>query len=400
MKKNSHSITKHSKTYFSTLKFLFSWSLLLFISSVYAAIPSGYYNTATSSGATLKSQLYDIIKNHTVRSYDALWTDFQTTDVKSNGKVWDMYSDIPGATPPYEFTFITKQCGSYDNEGDCYNREHSFPQSWFNEASPMVSDLFHLYPTDGKVNGMRSNYPFGEVGTATWTSQNGSKLGNCSYSGYSGVVFEPIDEYKGDFARSYFYMATRYENVIATWYTNGTEVNAVLQNNAFPVFETWFLNMLAEWHVADPVSAKETARNDAVYSKQGNRNPFIDYPEYVYQVWGVGNVATPEPTNFPTNVSARNIKLQWADATGTNAPEQYLIRMSTSSYNAIPTPVDGTAYSNTANDINVDAGTQELWFKNLNAGTYYFKIFSYTGSGATTNYKTDGTVPQLSVTIP
>lgn len=382
-------------------RYIFTTILSVISLSIFAAIPAGYYNTATGTGSTLKTQLYNIINHHSSRTYDQIWTDFQTTDKKADGTVWDMYTDNPTGTTIYTFAFINDQCGGYSVEGDCYNREHSFPKSWFKDATPMYTDLFHLYPTDGKVNGMRSNYPYGEVdGTASYTSSNGSKLGTCTYPGYTGIVFKPIDEYKGDFARTYFYMATRYENVIAGWENNDVNANAILNGTAFPVFETWFLNMLAEWHVNDPVSDKETARNDAVYGIQGNRNPFIDHPEYVQTVWGVGSAVTAEPTNYPTNFSARNIKLQWADATGTTVPQHYLIRMSTVGFNAIATPTDGTAYINSTNDLNVDYGVQQAWFKNLNAGTYYFKLYGYTGSGAATDYKTDGTVPQLSVTVP
>jgi endonuclease I len=373
--------------------------LLIFQSFIFARIPVGYYNNATGTGVTLKTQLYNIIKNHTERTYENLWTDFQTTDRKADGKVWDMYSDVPGGTPAYTFTFGSNQCGTYNSEGDCYNREHSMPASWFNDASPMNSDLFHLYPTDGYVNNHRGSNPFGEVGSPTWTSTNGSKLGNCNYPGYSGTVFEPIDAYKGDFARSYFYMATRYENVIAGWYINSTEANAVLQNNNFPVFETWFLQMLGEWHAADPVSQKETDRNNAVYGIQGNRNPFIDHPEYVYAVWGVGQTVTPEPTSYPTNFSARNIRLQWTDATGAVVPQNYLIRMSSISFDAITPPVDGISYPDSSTDKNVSSGIQEVWFKNLAAGTWYFKIYGYTGTGSGCDYKTDGTIPQVSKTI-
>lgn len=202
-----------------TLIRLFSTVITIFLLNVYsvnADIPPEYYTSASGLvGENLQIELYDIINGHTLRSYDQLWTDFQTTDDKANDYVWDMYSDVPGGTPPYNYVFISDQCGNYANEGDCYNREHSFPKSWFNDASPMYTDLFHLVPTDGKVNGMRNNYPFGEVGTASLTSLNGSKLGNCDYPGYASTVFEPIDEYKGDFARNYFYMATRYQNIIA-----------------------------------------------------------------------------------------------------------------------------------------------------------------------------------------
>ena len=165
------------------LRFRFYLLFQFFVLALTAQIPAGYYSTVTSTGATLKTQLYNIIKNHTARTYDNLWTDFQTTDKKTDGKVWDIYTDIPAGTPVYIFSFINDQCGNYTNEGDCYNREHSFPKSWFNEGTPMYTDLFHLYPTDGKVNGMRGNYPYGKVGTATYTSSNGSKLGNCAYSG-------------------------------------------------------------------------------------------------------------------------------------------------------------------------------------------------------------------------
>lgn len=243
--------------------------------------PAGYYdNAAGKLGAPLKTALYNIIKDHTSISYTALWTAFQTTDKKPDGKVWDMYSNCT-------FTFVTNQCGNYSNECDCYNREHSWPKSWFNDATPMYTDMFHLVPTDGKVNGMRSNYPFGEVSSPTYTSGNGSKLGSCSFPGYAGTVFEPVDEYKGDFARNYFYMATRYENIISTWHSNDVNAEAILQPNSYPVFETWFINLLLSWNTSDPVSQKEIDRNNAIYiSFQHNRNPYIDHPEYANSVWG------------------------------------------------------------------------------------------------------------------
>ncbi len=252
--------------------------LLLFPIGLYAQIPPGYYDNAIGdTGVVMKMALHNIIKGHTSRSYTQLWTDFQTTDKKANGKVWDIYSDNPGGTPPYEYTFVTDQCGNYSTEGDCYNREHSFPKSWFSKASPMYTDLFHLYPTDGKVNGMRSDYPYGEVGTATWTSLNGSKLGACVTAGYSGTVFEPIDAYKGDLARTYFYMAVRYYTEDGSW------PGSAMVNGAEP--KPWALAMLYQWHLADTVSQKEIDRNNAIYGIQHNRNPFIDHPEWVDSVW-------------------------------------------------------------------------------------------------------------------
>ena len=276
---------------------LLSLLFITFLVITKAQIPDGYYSTASGkTGAELKTALYNIIsKGTSVLGYGDLWTAFTTTDKKSDGKVWDMYSNCT-------FTFVTNQCGStITNECSCYNREHSWPKSWFGgEILPMYTDMFHLVPTDGKVNGMRGNYPFGEVSNPTYTSGNGSKLGTCSFPGYTGIVFEPIDEYKGDFARNYFYMATRYENVISTWHSNDPNAEAILEPNSYPVFETWFINLLLKWNTSDPVSQKEIDRNNVIYtSYQHNRNPYIDHPEYVNSVWGV-NVGI---TNVPAHVA-------------------------------------------------------------------------------------------------
>ncbi len=253
--------------------------IILSIASLWAQIPNGYYDSASDlTGDALQQALHDIINNHTSVTYTALWTHFQTTDVKSNGKVWDMYSDVPGGTPAYEYTFVTDQCGNYSGEGSCYNREHSWPKSWFNKALPMNTDLFHLVPTDGYVNGRRSNYPYGEVSNSTWASTNGSKLGPNTTAGYSGTVFEPIDEYKGDFARNYFYMSTRYLNEDSSWDTNDMVIGAQLKS--------WALNMMLGWHAADTVSQKEIDRNNAIYAIQQNRNPYVDHPGYTNLIWG------------------------------------------------------------------------------------------------------------------
>jgi len=258
--------------------------LLVFIVSAIelAAQPSAtYYDSAVGkTGAALKTALYNIITNHTVRTYSNLWTDFQTTDCRADGKVWDMYSNCT-------FTFVSNQCGNYSSVCDCYNREHSFPKSWFGgEVSPMYTDLFHLYPTDGQVNGQRSNYPYGETNNGTTLSGGKGKLGTArSGLGYSGTVFEPDDEYKGDFARTYFYMVTCYENQVASWYSN-TEARPTLNGTAYPAFQPWAQTMFLAWNAADPVSAKEIARNNAVESIQNNRNPFIDHPELAEYIWG------------------------------------------------------------------------------------------------------------------
>ncbi len=255
-------------------------TLFIFISGfALAQIPLGYYNAAQGlTGNNLKIALHNIIKNHTVVSYSGLWSAFQQTDKKTNNKVWDMYSHNPTGTQPYEYTFVTDQCGSYNSEGDCYNREHSWPQSWFNSTSGPDSDMFHIYPTDGEVNGKRSNFPYGNVSNPSWTSMNGGKLGPCTNAGYTQTVFEPINEYKGDLARGYFYMSTRYYSEDAAWGTSDATNKSIIL--------PWQITVLLSWHHQDPVSAKETNRNNLVYSSyQNNRNPYIDHPEYVDSVW-------------------------------------------------------------------------------------------------------------------
>lgn len=263
-------------------------SLLLWVQWVVAQIPDGYYDAATgTSGKSLKTALYRIIASHTERTYTDLWTDFKSTDKRADGKVWDMYSAITN------YDFDNDKAGNYGQEGDVYNREHSFPKSWFSDARPMYTDLFHLYPTDGYVNGRRGNLPFGETDRPDWISaQSWSKVGPSSTPGYSGKVFEPNDEYKGDFARSYFYMATCYEDKIATW------SSPMLARNSYPAYTEWAVAMLLRWAAEDPVSEKEIARNNAVYKIQKNRNPYIDYPGLERLVWGDRMSETFDPDNY------------------------------------------------------------------------------------------------------
>jgi len=247
-------------------------------------IPAGYYDSAEGlAGDDLRAALHEIIDDHTVLTYTYSWTAFQTTDDKPNGKVWDMYSDIPGGTPPYEYTFVVDQGGIGGVEGTGYNREHAWPSSWSGgELLPKYSDLHTIYPTDNYVNNQRGSDPYGEVDSPTWTSLNGCKRGNCTYPGYSGIAFEPIDEYKGDFARTFFYVTVRYYTEDGAWSTSAMTDGA----DILP----WAVNMLIDWHQEDPVDRKELERNGTVYGMQSNRNPFIDRPEFVdlmYQAAGV-----------------------------------------------------------------------------------------------------------------
>jgi endonuclease I len=312
------------------MKKIYSLLFLLSFTIGIGQIPSGYYSSATGTGYTLKTQLYNIIKGHTDNGYAGLYTTYQSSDIdnfyENDGTILDMYSEKPSGTDPYNYTSgSTQRCGTYSVEGDCYNREHIIPQSVFNEASPMVSDAHFITPTDGKVNGIRSNYPHGTVASANTTTLNGGKLGSSSVVGYSGTVFEPINEFKGDIARMYFYFATRYENTV------GTYSYSMFDGSSNKVFTTAFLNTLLAWNAQDPVNAREIARNNAIYARQNNRNPYIDHPEYVQAIWGSTSSDTQAPT-APTNLAvttktAASVSLSWSTSTDNVAVSGYDVYM-------------------------------------------------------------------------
>lgn len=250
----------------------------------HAAVPSGYYDGCENKGGRqLLLELHSTISAHTNVGYDGLWNVYETSDVRADGTLWDIYT-----TKRWSASF--KKCGNYSVIGDCVNREHSMPKSWWGGGkSEQYSDAFHLYPTDGKVNGQRSNYPYGECANGSRLPNAGSvqalgRLGQSTFPGYSGQVFEPDNEYKGDLARSYFYMATCYNERVSGWISgNGKEM---LAGNNYPVFKQWAIDLLLKWHREDPVSKKEQDRNEAIYRHQRNRNPYIDHPEMVEYIWG------------------------------------------------------------------------------------------------------------------
>jgi endonuclease I len=337
------------------MKKIYSLLFLLSFTIGIGQIPNGYYNSATGSGYTLKTQLYNIIKGHTDNGYSGLYTTYQTSDIdnfyENDGTILDMYSEKPSGADPYNYTSgSTQRCGSYSTEGDCYNREHIIPQSVFNSATPMVSDAHFITPTDGKVNGQRSNYPHGTVSSATWTSLNGGKLGSSSVAGYSGTVFEPINEFKGDIARMYFYFATRYENTVSNY------SYAMFDGSSNKVFTTAFLNMLLAWNAQDPVNAREIARNNAIYARQNNRNPYIDHPEYVQAIWGSTATSDTQAPTAPTNLVAAttttSITLNWSASTDNVAVSGYNVYMNNTlktTVTTLTTTISGltasTAYS-------------------------------------------------------
>jgi len=258
--------------------------LSLFIAGVCASWAQGpnnsgtyYQNASGKKGSELKTAFYNIIKNPTVVSYSGLGEKYKLTDKRADGYLRDWYSNITNYT----------WSGSNGNssEGAGWNKEHTVPQSWFNENAPMKSDIVHVVPTDCWVNNMRSSYPIAEVAVIKkYSANNYSVLGTCKTEGYNGTVFEPNDEIKGDMARIYFYMATCYQDRIANW-TKG-ESQKVFGDSAYPGLRDWVLAMFMRWSKQDPVDDVEISRNNAVYEVQGNRNPFVDYPGLEDYIWG------------------------------------------------------------------------------------------------------------------
>ena len=259
--------------------------LCLSLAIGFAQGPNGsntYYQVADGKkGAALKTALHNKIKISSAGwSYDGLKEAYKTTDTRADGYLRDWYSNATSYTPGSDCA------GSYKVEGDGYNREHLVPQSWFEKASPMKSDIWHVVPSDAKINGERGDKPLGEVGSSYTQSTNGySKWGMArSGLGYTGQVFEPNDEVKGDIARAYFYMVTCYENKISNW-NSSANASYVFDGNTYPGLTQWCLDMMMRWSELDPVDDIEIARNNVIAAKQ-NRNPFIDYPGLEDYIWG------------------------------------------------------------------------------------------------------------------
>ncbi len=237
-------------------------------------IPSYYKSSIdlTLRNADLKTNLFQIIKDHTAIGYGNLYSAYLKTDLREDGTIWDMYSDVKYSP--------SENQGNYKKEGDMYNREHTIPQSIFNKKSPMVCDIFHVYPTDGYVNNRRSNYPHAEVSNVDFESSNHTKVGTPANSSISGKVCEPADEYKGDFARTYFYFVTCYQDKMSSFGSY-----ASFSQNTYPSLSKWAISLYKKWSLEDPVSEKEINRNEAAYTVQANRNPFIDFPGIENLIW-------------------------------------------------------------------------------------------------------------------
>lgn len=306
------------------------------------------------NGASLKTTLHQLIANHNDLGWP-LWFYFPKTDSLPVNRVWDIYSNNPTTGPAYDLYFGSDQCGTYSQEGDCFNHEHTWPSTYFNDAFPMRSDLHHVLPTDGFVNNKRSNFPYGKVtGALSWTAQNGAKLGKSNtYPNYTLNVFEPIDSFKGDLARIYFYMSTRYEGEDANWVDWEMANKAVLKDSA--------VALLLRWHHNDPVSAKEIKRNNAIAQLQNNRNPFIDYPIFADCIWGTADCTALGLNNNITKPTLQVYPNPCADMVHVQHPS-----------NNIPNQL--IVYNIFGNTVAQAINTSAISLSHLTPGYYYIEV--------------------------
>lgn len=301
--------------------------LLSFLSlNLLAQAPAGYYTgTDGLSGYQLKTQLYNVLTSkYWTWNYSELPDLYNRTDVdkyyENNGTLLDIYSENPNGADAYEYT-STQMISGTTAEGNGYNREHMIPQSTFDNNYPMYSDLHTVVPVDARINNLRNNYPYGLGGTTVYYSfTNGSKMANNASpaSTYTGRVYEPIAEFKGDIARQMLYYVVRYEGKLPNFkYFAGTTAandTSPLDGTMERGYEQWFLNLMRQWHAQDPVSQREIDRNNEVYALQKVRNPFIDYPQWVETIWNqTVDTVVPSAAGTPvaTKVSAYFTNLSW-----------------------------------------------------------------------------------------
>jgi len=274
--------------------YLFILAFMLNMSGLYAQDLTNYYKSADDlKKAELKTALYKIISKHQTLSYSSLWDHYETSDacLDDPKQVFDMFS-----TKKFYFSTV----------GNSMNKEHVVPQSWWGKGAKygIYSDLFNVYPSEAKANSAKSNYPLGKVSGKIILDNGRIKVGSSSNSGGASNVVEPYDEFKGDFARVYLYDATCYQNI--PWESTASAFPK--GGNTYPTLDKWIIPILLEWNRLDPPSEWEITRNNRVYSIQGNRNPFIDYPQLAEYIWGDSiDYAWDLDTAVPNSIGGGNI---------------------------------------------------------------------------------------------
>lgn len=249
------------------------------LATAWADIPEGYYSRISGEKKSeLKTALKACINSgKKTLSYSSLWTYYEKTDIVpgTEKQVFDYYSD-----KVYNFT------GSGSAPSGA-NKEHCCPQSWWGKGASCncYSDLFNVMPSEQNANSAKSNYPVGIVDSDRAKYQNPRMMvGPSARKEYSGSVFEPCDEYKGDFARIYLYVAVCYDQ--AAWVSGSSSIPCAFRKESYPTIKPEFIQLLLQWNRQDPVSDWEVLRNERVFAHQGNRNPFIDYPQLADYIWG------------------------------------------------------------------------------------------------------------------
>ena len=286
-----------------------------------------YENLDGMTSFALRKALCEDISQHTMLSYNQIRGDKAKVDVRADGKIWDIYSG-------YDF-YLSDYCSNIDIvEGECYNREHVLPKSWWggSTSEPMYTDLHHVYSVDAMANDKRSAWIYDEVKSTSWSNNLGSKLGtSANWSGET--AFEPVDEYKGDVARVYFYMLTCYMNKDFT--QGGKGYRYFSYSNGVCDFQSKSLALMLKWHRQDPVSDKEITRNAKVFDLQGNENPFVVEPNLVEYIWGTmkgkpydcdGEVLPPDPGTVDGAITCQEAReLALALAQGSQSSTEYVV---------------------------------------------------------------------------
>ena len=363
----------------------------------FGQIPSGYYNAAAGQSCdNLKNALNVIITAGQVTLIYGQLDNIQMpivdtirTDDGTDYMIWDIYSNNNTGPEPYIFNSSQINpggfCGSSTPtmDGTCWNKEHTFPKAWFSSAYPAYADLFIVRPTDYRLNAKRVNAPYATVSSPTYQFPvNGvypaypippnpvlDKLGTSNAPGVTiPVAWEPSDAIKGDLARGYFYILTRYQTDLSTWITanTGTGIEKVVDasNTLYPSFNLPYLKMLYNWHLADPVDAKEINRNNLIYTQQGNRNPYIDHPEYVYEVWQCTAVIPVTIIDFIAQKNAESVFLKWYATHETNF-KQFDIERS----------IDGTNFNKLGDIAGTNLAKYSFIDKNLpNCPIVYYRL--------------------------
>lgn len=261
---------------------------LLAAAPVLADAPVGYYDSVDlSSQAAARTSLHNLIDGHLRFPYTSSSTD--TWDILEDADEYPVGSNT--ILDIYQNRLFTKFGGGTGP----YNREHSWPNSYGFSSSGDIpyTDCHHLFLSDVEYNGFRGNRPFDDCASGCVAyvpdvndGSGGSGMPNLAGTSGGVLIWETWDTRKGDVARAMFYMDVRYEGDVSG------EPDLILTDNAALIVTTdaspaymGLLSTLLEWHNADPVDAKEMRHTDAVYSYQGNRNPFVDHPEWASLVF-------------------------------------------------------------------------------------------------------------------